>query len=79
MDTTEKRGTEETGVNFGRIALQPGSLPLHYGVESGEDADDEGGGRYDTIDLTTTNKGHIGTSHFVLCREIILSSVVKMY
>ena len=23
------------------------------------------------------NKGHIGTSHFVLCREVVLSSEVK--
>ncbi len=46
IDTSETGGTEGSVVNFGRIALQPGSLPLHYGVESGEDADDEGGGRW---------------------------------
>ncbi len=34
------------GVGFGKITLQAGNLPLHYTAESGEDADDEGGGRY---------------------------------
>ena len=34
------------GVGFGTITLQAGNLPLHYTVESGEDADDEGGGRF---------------------------------
>ena len=50
MDADELAQTDEARVDFGKLTLQPGNLPLHYGGgggvggESGEDADDEGGG-----------------------------------
>lgn len=45
VDTSETEMSEDKGMKFGKLTLQPGSLPLHYLAESGEDADDEGGGR----------------------------------
>ena len=30
-----------------------------------------------TYTQSTVNKGHVGTSHFVLCREVVLSLEVE--
>ena len=43
MDAAQLAQKEGNGVNFGQFTLPPSNLPLYYGDESGEDADDEGG------------------------------------
>ena len=43
MDAAQLAQKEGSAVKFGQFTLPPSNLPLYYGEESGEDADDEGG------------------------------------
>ena len=75
MDDVQLAQKEGNRVNFGQFTLPPSNLPLYYGDESGEDADDEGG-RYVINDSSI---GHRPSLWLGIRIIILLSSMAQHY